>query len=142
MSIFYQVFDFIDLASNVFQLFSLVCVSSHWTFLSFWISPFVGFFLLRKDAFFRLSRFSLITIASHRTVHLGFDLVGMHSVTASIWAVTVLIFLIWGISFRYLLKSIKVIFYSYHIMISRFLISLLMSEDQLYIYIYIYIYIL
>ena len=61
-----------------------------------------------------LSHFSLTAIDSHRTLHL----VLMHSAAASIWAVTKFSYLSISISFRYLLKSIKLVSYSNHILIA------------------------
>ena len=57
---------------------------------------FVGF-LLSKDDIFMSSHFSLITIASHGTLHLVLVLVGMHSAAASMWAVTKFSYLSFGV---------------------------------------------
>ena len=102
--------------------FWYIFISSFWTFLRFCTSAFVGFLLLSKDAFLKLSRFLLTTSATHGSLHLALDLVGTHTAAAaaSMWAVTKFSYLSFGICLRYLLKSIKI---------------------QIYIYIYIYIYI-
>ena len=42
LSIFYGVLDFIDLTLNAFKSLFLVCVSSPWAFVNFWMLAFVA----------------------------------------------------------------------------------------------------
>ena len=89
---------------------------------------FIGFLLLSKDAIFVLSHFFLTTSDSHGTLHLAFSLVGIYSSCyCYIGSNKAFIFVTWNISFRRLLRCIKLIYYSYCI-----LILLLVSEDQSY----------
>ena len=78
--IFFQIFDFIDLALNIFKFFFLVRFTySLWDFLSFSALVFVKFLLLK------------IRIVFHdftRLLHLNLNLVGKHSATASMQVVT------------------------------------------------------
>ena len=75
-SIFYWVFDFIDLALNIFLFFWYVLVL--WAFFSFFTLAFVSFYLVRL-LFSCYLVFSLIVLASHGTLHLDLGLVRMHS---------------------------------------------------------------
>ena len=54
---------------------------------------------------------------SHRTLHLALGLVGMHSAAAPMWAVTKFSYSSFRISFRYFLKSIEFVSYTYCIFI-------------------------
>ena len=49
------------------------------------------------DAFFMSSHFSLTVIDSHGTLHLAVGLLGMHSAVASMWTVTKLSYLLFGL---------------------------------------------
>ena len=63
-----------------------------------------------------LSRFSQSAINSNQTLDLALSLVGIHSAAASV-------FVIRSMSFRCLLKNIKHVSYSYHILIANITIS-------------------
>ena len=76
-------------------------------------ASYVEFLLLSKDIFFMLSHFSLTAIDSHGTLHLALGLVGIHCCCFHIGGNQVFIFII-----RYLLKSIKLVSYSYRILVS------------------------
>ena len=75
-----------------------------------------------------LSCFSLIATDSHGTLHLALGL----ALSCFFFMVgnKVFIFIICSMYFKSLLKSIKLVFYSYHILISDIL--LLVSENQSY----------
>ena len=82
-----------------------VCISFLRLFLSFSSLVIVRFLLLNRDAFFLLSQFSQISIASNRILYVALGLVFNHSATASIRVFSYLPFGV--ISFRWLLMSIN-----------------------------------
>ena len=108
----------------------VVCVSFLCAFLIFCSLVFVGFLLFSKDAIFRLSRFSLISIASYGILHLILDLVGMHLYWTSIWAATKSSYSLFGVCLKNISWRVSNLFLT--VTIYWFLISLLESEDQLY----------
>ena len=76
----------LNLTLNALQFF-LACFCSPWFYVK--ICPLkVVVFLFIKEAFFMLSRFSLNAVESQGFLYLAFDLIGMHSAAAYIWAVT------------------------------------------------------
>ena len=70
-----------------------------------------------KDAFSVLSRFPLTALDSQGTLNLALGLVAMHSAAASILAVKKF-HIIWCMSFRSLLMSIKLVCYSHRVLIA------------------------
>ena len=136
-----------------FYWFDLEYIShcSFWYMFSFLYALAVGFLLLSKDAFLMLSQFSLIVyyFPWNLTFRSWFDW-NAFNCCFYMGGNKVFIFIIWNMSFTYLLKSIKLVSYSYHIMISNITIDVWGSiildyhDNIIYIYyfdIYIYIYI-
>ena len=78
--------------------------------------------------FFKLPHFSLIAIDSHETLNLALGLVEIHLAVASSLVATKFSYLSFGVCFRSLRKSIKLVSYSYSISI----FNIPISEDQTY----------
>ena len=68
--------------------FRYMLANSFCAFLSFRALVMVGFFLLHLEAVFTSARFFLTANVSYGTLSLALCLVGMHSATASMWALT------------------------------------------------------
>ena len=105
----YQITYFIDLISNVISLFFLVCVSSLWIYLSFWILAFVGFLCLSKDVFVRYSFFPNYYWLPRNSTCVFFSFGWYVLSSCYIDGYKLFIFLKLGMSFRFLQKSIKLV---------------------------------
>ena len=91
--------------------FWYVLVSSLCAFLSFCTLVFVGFLLFHKYAVFTLSRFFLTASVSYGTLHLSLVLLCMHFVAAtSIWVLTKLLYLSFGVSLKISLEEYRISF--------------------------------
>ena len=113
-----------------------------YSFCSFWyvlvtslglflILVFVGFLLFHKNTIFMLSQFFLTVSVSHGTLCLAFSLVGFAFCCCFHEDIDkVFILFIWITCFRYLMKCIEFVSYSYLYLL---LISLLVSENQSYL---------
>ena len=106
--------------------FRYTLVSSFCTFLSFWALILVGFLLLHREVVFMSACFFLTTNVSHGTLGLALWLVGMHSVTASKWALTKFSYLSFGVGVSDISWSALNLFLSVNTYLS--LISLLLSR--------------
>ena len=73
--------------------------------------------------FFKLSCFSLTAMNSHETLHLALNSVEMKSAAASLWMVAKFSYSSFRVCFRNFLKSIKLVSYSYSILISNITIG-------------------
>ena len=105
---------------DLFCMCKLVLFGHFFMFLCIGIC-WVSFIKLR--CFFKLSCFSLDVIDSQGTLHLILDSVGMYLVIASIWALSNFHVHPSENVFRCLLKSIKPVSYSYHILTAYIIIG-------------------
>ena len=77
---------------------------------------FIGFLLLIRMPFLKLSCSFLTTSVFHGSLYLALGLVNMHSTAASIWAI--FLFVNWIMSFSRFLKSLKLVSHNYCILIA------------------------
>ena len=117
------------LCMHSFCSFRYTLVNSFCAFSSFWVSILVRFHLMRREAIFTSARFFLTANVSHGTLGLALYLVGMHSATASKWALTKFSYSSFEVGVSDISRSALNLFLSVNIYLS--LISLL-SRDQSY----------
>ena len=108
--------------------FRYMLANSFCAFLSFRELILVRFLLLNLEAFFTSWRFFLTTNVSHGTLGLALCLVGMHSATASEWALTKFSYSSFGVGVFDISCSASNLFLSVNVYLS--LIFLLVSRDQ------------
>ena len=105
--------------------FRYTLVNSFWAFLSFWVLILAGFLLLHRKVVFTSAQFFLTADVYHGTLGLSLCLVGIHSTTASKWALTKFSYS----SFKVHVSNISWSASNLFLNVNISLISLLLSSD-------------